>query len=434
MDGSGFNNRVLLAVLLLSLAVVGSSQGGPVGGPGETSMDPPGGRMNWLVVSPNGPEDGGDFGPKTAGTRTSGLQEALDHAKATGKDVYISGGSWTAGKTKPIVYFLHETLRVPWMQDFRLDSGHCVLQYTGKSGDAVVMDSQMSCYYRFGLIVSNAPGAVVRMKPTSAGPDRFRVITATEFHFNALVGGGGAWPGGEPHQTEVKQDHPWVGTGLMLDGTPGVIHSNKISVIEIVGCAVGLSVIGKSSNNWIEAPFVHLCNTHVQIGGPGQSQVTNNRIEAYMHSEGIQGSVGVRIFGQRNLLTLSTGRMSPGGDVIFEAEARDNLITAIHLNNGITNKAVVPTNRIVRAGATGYGMITPAVPASGKDVMNRAVHPVEVRIVEPGKVSTWRETDARGNSREFSGPMTVGQSFTLAPGDKVTIEYQEAPAWQWKGL
>ena len=72
---------------------------------------------NQIVVSPQGPRDGGDFGPHTPGTKTSGLQEALDAAKRQAKDVYLAGGSWTADKTEPVVYHLHETLRVPWMQN-----------------------------------------------------------------------------------------------------------------------------------------------------------------------------------------------------------------------------------------------------------------------------------------------------------------------------
>ena len=39
-----------------------------------------------VVISPEGPLDGGDFGPHTPGTKTSGLQEAFDHAKAGSLD------------------------------------------------------------------------------------------------------------------------------------------------------------------------------------------------------------------------------------------------------------------------------------------------------------------------------------------------------------
>ena len=48
------------------------------------------------------------------------------------------------------------------MQNFRLDSGNCVLNYTPTTGDAIIFDSQMSCSYRLGLIVSRGDGAAVR--------------------------------------------------------------------------------------------------------------------------------------------------------------------------------------------------------------------------------------------------------------------------------
>ncbi|MFV2070375.1 MAG: hypothetical protein ACC645_25700, partial [Pirellulales bacterium] len=232
--------------------------------------------LNRVLVTPHGPRDGGDFGPHTNGTKTSGLQEAFDAAKRDRKDMYLCGGSWTAGKNQPVVYLLHETLRIPWMQDFRLDSGHCVIHYARPRGDAVVFDSQMSASYRFGLIVSVSDGAVVRLKPTTAGPDRFRVITATDFHFNALVGGGGAWPGGQPHQSTLDPKHRWVGTGLWLDGTAGSIDSNRIVATEVVGCDRGIRLSGASTHNVIEATFVHLCQHHVQIGDAADPDVHDN--------------------------------------------------------------------------------------------------------------------------------------------------------------
>jgi hypothetical protein len=219
--------------------------------PSARAVEPPGAesrklpshegvRLNRLVVTPNGPEDGGDFGPKTPGTKTSGLQEAFNAAKVQSRDIYICGGNWTVDKTPGVVYFLHETLHIPWLQDFHCDGGHYVIQYTPKKGDAVVFDSQMSCYFRFGLIASNGDGAVVRMRPDTAGPDRFKVITTSEFYFNGLVGGGGAWPSGEAFNSKLDTRHKWVGVGLSLDAVPGPIDGNKISVIEIIGCDRGV--------------------------------------------------------------------------------------------------------------------------------------------------------------------------------------------------
>lgn len=305
-----------------------------------------GGWGNRIVVTPRGPADGGDFGPGTPGTKTSGLQEAFDAAKAQGKDLYISGGSWTLGQVEGAVYNLAETLRIPWMQDFHCDGGHAVIQYNPRDGDAVVIDSQMSCYFRFGLIVSNSDGAVVRLAPTSAGPDRFRVITTTEFHFNALVGGGGAWPGGEAFNSELDPRRQWVGTGLWLDATAGTIDANRISVIETVGCGVGIKLTGPVTHNRLDLTTVHLCQTHLEVGGPDGPTPAGNRIEGHLDSQGIADARGAIVWGRENLLTLSTGQMAAGADVIFAPPARDNRLIAVRLKQGITHQADPAANPV----------------------------------------------------------------------------------------
>jgi len=301
---------------------------------------------NQIIVSPQGPRDGGDFGPHTPGTKTSGLREALLAAKAHAKDVYLAGGSWTADVTEPVVYHLHETLVIPWMQNFRLDSGHCVLNYTPKSGDAVVIDSQMSCAFRFGLIVSQSDGAVVRMKPTTAGPDRFQVITSTEFTFNALVGGGGAWPGGEPHNSQLKPDQRWVGTGLLLDGSVGSIDANKITVLETVGCAVGLDLVGAVTRNTIDETNIHLCEIHLRIGSADDQRASDNRISAFFDCQGISAGRGAQVFGSRNFLTLSARPFPNGPDLILEPSAEGNLIL-FHSPSKLGDRSRPGTNQII---------------------------------------------------------------------------------------
>lgn len=281
---------------------------------------------NRLLVSPQGPRDGGDFGPHTPGTRTSGLQEAFHAAKARGMDLEIAGGNWTEGKTAAVVYDLHETLRVPWMQNARVDGGHAVLNYTPKTGDAVVFDSQMSGLYRFGLIVSNADGAVVRIAPRSEGPDGFRVVTACEFTFNALVGGGGAWPGGAPHVNRLDESRRWVGTGLWLDGAAGSIDANKITVVETVGCGVGLRLSGAVSRNTIEEVNIHLSEEHIRIGAADDPAPADNRISAFFDCQGVKTATGATVFGVRNMLTLSARPFPSGPDLTFGEKAEGNLV------------------------------------------------------------------------------------------------------------
>lgn len=329
--------RILPFLLLLHVAATGSA------------LEPPR-PTNQIVVSPQGPRDGGDFGPHTPGTKTSGIQEALLAAKERARDVYLAGGSWTADKTEPVVYHLHETLRVPWMQNFRLDSGHCVLNYTPRTGDAVVFDSQMSCAYRFGLIVSQSDGAVVRLQPTTAGPDRFRVITSTEFVFNALVGGGGAWPGGEPHNSQLDPTRRWVGFGLWLDGGQGSIDGNKFTVLETVGCGTGLLLTGAATRNTIEEINIHLCDAHLRVGGPDDPRPADNRIEAFMDCQGIASASGAQVFGSRNLLTLSARPFPRGFDLALEKSAQGNLIL-FHSPYRLEDRAAAGANQVIGVGA-----------------------------------------------------------------------------------
>ena len=387
-----------------------------------------------IVVSPQGPKDGGDFGKFTKGTKTSGLQEAYDFAKKTGRDLYIVGGNWTVGKSAPVTYILEETLRIPCMQNFRSDSGIALIWYVKETGDAIVIDSQMSCFYRFGLLKSQSKGATVRFKPSTAGPDRFKVVTAVEFHASAIIGGGGAWPSGEHFNDKINPQHQWIGAGLFLDGSEGSIDGNKFSIIELVGCNIGLYLNEKCTNNWVDAPNIHLCKNAVQLGDPGITTVRDNRINASMHCQGIEGAVGARIFGQDNLLALSASGMSPGGDIVFEADARDNLVTAVHILSGITNRATVPTNRVIAGSPAGYSIETPAFPAASAEVINSNPYIVAISIVSAGNVSQWTLTDAKGQSQDFTASLFAGQSIILDPGDKVKFNYSQPPTWRWRAL
>lgn len=391
-----------------------------------------GARRNQLIVTPAGPSDGGDFGPNTPGTRTSGLQEAFDAAKRLGKDVYLSGGSWTADKTKPVVYFLQTTLNIPWMQNFRLDSGHCVIHYGKKTGDAVVIDSQMSTYYRFGLIVSESDGAVVRLAPTTKGPDRFSVITSTEFHFNALVGGGGAWPGGEAYNDKLNPKQRWIGTGLCLDARNGPIDGNKIALVEVVGCERGVHLIGNCTNNSLDVTLAHLCRTHLEIGD-GKGSTHANRINAHCDSQGISPSIGVRMFGKDNLLTLSAAGMSPASDLVFEAGANGNVVIGLRLPQGVTDNSHAGSNRLMTSAPRGF-IKPPAIPPSGSTLVHRELFPVEIRIVKAGKVASWTATDALGVRQTYPGPLAPGTSITLQPGDSIQLDYDEAPTWTFRSL
>lgn len=391
-------------------------------------------EMNYVVVSPQGPQDGGDYGPGTPGTKTSGIQEALDFAKAHRKDVYIAGGTMPKAFANGVVYNISETLRIPWFQDFRLDGGEYVLNATMKTGDVVVIDSQMSCRMKFGLIVSPSDGAVVRFRPQTKGPDNFAVITASTFEFNALVGAGSVFPDGRRAPK---------GVGLYLDASDGPILNNTIYATEIIACEKGLYMScgpeGEARrtaiiDNWIEVPFAHLCGTHIQIGDGNGAGILRNTLKACINGENVPDNIGVRIFGRNNLLTLSFVQTAPQRNIVFEPPARDNLLTVLELPNGFTNHAGHPTNRIQLLKPMGFSVVTPAVPPSGTMLVNREPFTIEVIVLTPGVVTDWTLKDGSGAAQKIPAALTGGQRIVLEPGDAVSFEYTQGPTWRWRAL
>ncbi len=381
--------------------------------------------LGYLVVTPGGPGDGGDFGPGTPGTRTSGIQEALNAAKEQRRDVYIAGGAMPKAFANGAVYFIQETLRVPWFQDFRLDGGEYVIQYTPTSGDAVVFDSLMSCRIKLGLVVAQTDGAVIRFKPETKGPDNFSVITASVFEFNAAVGGGKVFP---------EVGNRGRGIGLWLDGANGPILNNRISLVEPIACDKAVYATGQCLNNHMQFTFTHLSNTGLDLGSEPGSTFQRNRVTARLDSQGIDGAVGAVIGGENNLFDLDFSPGDKGVNIRFASNAKANRVTALNLPGKIENLAETPTNLVVANSGPGFSIETPPVPASGEALVNRQPFVVEILFTEPGDVKSWTLTTAGAGGQAFAGALHTGQAVRLEPGDSLRMEYGKAPAWRWRAL
>jgi hypothetical protein len=127
--------------------------------------------QGFVVVSAGGPDDGGDFGPKTPGTKTAGIQEALNHLRTTNfqqhraQNLYIANGQ----------YDTTETIHVLWLGErFRIEASESWINYMPATGDALVIDSQMNARLRFGYVsgLQLTDGWVVKVKPVHPGPAR----------------------------------------------------------------------------------------------------------------------------------------------------------------------------------------------------------------------------------------------------------------------
>lgn len=392
--------------------------------------------MGYVVVTLDGPVDGGDFGPYTSGTRTSGIQEAFDYAAKNGLNVFIAGTQTSSDAMKAAVYSTTEPITIPAMQGFRIDGGFYVISYTGTTGDAVVIDSAMNCYYSLGLVVSKSEaGAGIRVRPKSPVPiDGVQICTALEIRVEGIVGAGTF-----DVNTWQLTNEPG-GSGLVLDSTYAPIVWSRFDISEVLLCNRNVHLTGPTGKsiafNEITVTHNHQAYTHLQMGDETVSScqsIYSNRLTTSMNSDGIRDAIGAVVSGSRNRLTImSSSGMAPGKDLIFAVDARENVVEASALQSGYTNNAETPTNRLVSLWNVGFGISTPAVPKPDQYLVNREPYTVEITILDPGDVIEWSICDANSLERTVKAPLTAGERFLLAPGDKVRFAYTEAPDWLWR--
>jgi hypothetical protein len=311
-------------------------------------------------------------------------------------------------------------LHIPWGQDWHSDGGDYVMNFTQTSGDCLVIDSQMNCIFKFGVI--KAPnlqsGTLVKIAPASLGPDNINACISCMVQITAIVGPGDATGG--------------HGTGLQMDASAGGVVCNVVSVGEIKGCATGI-LINCGPFNTIRCSNVHQCNTLVQVDSATQSKLT-----ASMDRDGMTGTVvGAQINGgNENSYTLNwSGTFDAGKSLVLGSGAQDNVVYAGGLaTNGVTNNATTKTNRVLPAKSVGFAVTTPSVPGSGIYAANQQPYAMVAMILTPGSVSSWRVKDSAGTAQTISTGLFAGQSIYLQPGESVRFDYSSPPTWVWRAI
>ena len=381
--------------------------------------------LGYVVVSPQGPTDGGDFGPDTPATTTSGLQEAFDYGSQSGKDVYIVGHGFVFHDYGPLVYTVETPLYVPAAENWRIIGGDYVMNFTYSYGDFLVFDSQKNCEFKFGLLVAHAApdgSAVMKVRPKTARPDGLVGVSNSSFLINAHVGGGSSWGEGVIGR----------GTALHLDGSLGPIENNHFITMEINACDTGfLLEQGDINNNLFECPFDHITNNMLVV-----NTGTKNRFNVLFDPGGVGGTViGANLNGgQENIYTLVYDGAGYSTGLIFGNGARDNLVYAMDLPN-IVNNALEATNRVVPLSPVGFNIGTPTFPSSGAYLENRTSYTVVATIKSSGDVSSWELRDSNGNGQTIEATLHTGQSIYLEPGDQVLFNYSTTtPDWSWRVL
>jgi hypothetical protein len=305
-------------------------------------------NLGFVTVSPNGPDDGSDYGPYTPGTQTSGLQEAINAAIAANKDVYYIGGtissivSVSSGYefVQDTVYNLSQTLYFPPAKNFRFTGGNAVFNYTQSSINPLVrVDSQSGSELRFPLIVgtaAQATSALLLVDPQSQLADGTIQFAASRISCQALVGGGNVFGAAQGK-----------GHGLVLQANAGQIVGNEFYVTEIVACETGIHVSGSNrlEHNTFQCVFNHLSNYGGKIFA-GQ----NNEYRQYTEATPATPSVGFLVEGGScntyELMTAAGGHQQ-GADLQLNPLATGNTLWPLCLPNGVT-RAVIGQNWLVR--------------------------------------------------------------------------------------
>lgn len=388
-------------------------------------------RLGYVLVTPAGPDDGGDFGPNTPRTRTAGIQEALHAACATERNLFISG---TQGGGQ-CVYRCWETIHIPPRQGFRIDGGPYVLSFEDAAGDALWIDSCMDCWYHFGLITSRADGAVVRFAPRSPVPiDGMTVLTDSVFTFSSLVGGG-------RFDLQLKRvvGAP-RGAGILLDATEGSIVYNRIFAVAVLLCEIGVAfhtpASGSVAHNRIQVLHNHQNVVGLQMGTAATSlgAVAFNRLDLSCDAEDVRDAVGAVVAGGANVLTLDSAGMAKDRDVVLTAGARDNVVHVLAAPSGLTNLAPPGANRVCAPSPAGFSVVTPPPPPSGEVAINDHHHPVLVMILAAGDAWAWIIVDAAGAAQRVQAAPRVGEQFLLEPGGGLGFECAKPPTWRWRAL
>lgn len=289
-------------------------------------------------------DGGGDFGPQTPATRTSGWQEALDFCVSHARDLYVAGGFGG----RQAVYQIDDTIRFPAAQDFRVDGGVYVINYRGASpdADAVLIDSCMNCEYHLGVIVYGGKGAGLRIEPEKSVPiDGFPVVIESQ-----IVSQGIADPG------PSRRENGRVAAGLVIDASMAGVSYSKLYFASILNFNQCISVAGAKGFFSNEFVCEHLhTNAHESLLASIDETSNANHFRFGIGVDQDTGVRGINVSGFRNVFELSSrgGGFVRGKQLILEPSAEGNQINVLSSEDFLANvqdMARTPTNQLTWAG------------------------------------------------------------------------------------
>jgi len=369
----------------------------------------------YVLLSPTRGE--GDFGPHTPGTKTAGWQEALDYCVKNSMDLYVKGGY--GGQNA--VFHISDTIRFPPAQDFRVDGGVYVINWTGPGDkDLMVIDSCMNCELHFGILVYGGTGAAMRVKPENPVPiDNFPIMVETEIHSQGMA---------DPHP--FTPGERLSGSGLVFDGSKAVIVHSKFIFFGVLNFRTVIETKGVFANNQFEVLHLHTNAHKSTLFRMGEQSSANSFKMAIGVDQGASEVTGVVLDGDNNTLEImprpSNQPFDLGRILILDSNAEGNQINFVTqqpeiILGGITDLSKNSNNQISWTGNA--APIQTIIVKEGIFYYTQSLFPATARLTG-GQLTSLKFVRGDTTVDYTSAP---GTSILLSVGDRLEIESSGSP-------
>ena len=430
----------------------------------------------WWTVTPNGPTDGGDFGPNTPGTETSGIQEMIKAMSATTglrgyiKDatypistpivpkfgIHITGESWSgtvlqaAQNNMSIISVGGNLTTSTCWENLGFDTGGftgcTAIDYNMTEGDTLNMFHRIRTSGTFttaldatgcentdvNFFLTNGAGDIYLVTPNGNATGKFivmnnaaqsvvyavgQMVSLEDCTLNSIIFDKNATTAGTTFEMQLLRCY--------LANATNAAGQHKIRTgvgSAIRSLSIDSSYFGLKNSNAVFA------NTSASASGSISRLAVNNTEFDNLDASAVMwvsnaSSGTFQIGGPNAFLNI------PGQDSFHwqASEVSGTIISGTVMNNGFTTYGFTPRPVM-------FGVVTPTVPLSGTLQPNWFPYPVKAIIKTIGTVTSYLHADANGVTATIASALTPGQEIHLSPLDKIGIVYTTGPTWEWYGL
>jgi hypothetical protein len=384
----------------------------------------------FVVVSPNGPDNYGAFGPNTSGTSTAGIQEAINSVSSAGGKVFIRNGTYTMSAQVVVPSYVR-------LEGSSTDG--TVLDFSTVSINGIVCNASTT-----NASSSNLRGSVsdLTIKISTTAGNAIWVICAQQYVFERLLIGGG----NTAYAAILVQDTATIGTYFNSFRDINFMASSTFSTsYQFTGYNPG--------PNWIYGGS-SICNTNAILINASQQYVYGHEIDQGVNlsassvqialQKGANATIYPKLYFNGDFEVSGSQTygvvIDSNSDAIFSGNLSiAAFISQFNVQGHIYWTSMSHTTSESRQGFTASGL-TPNFPASGTVIVNTLPFPVNAWITSTvgATITAFSIADINLATRSATAAVNAGQFFPLNPSDSISFTYTSQggttpPTWAWYG-